>query len=328
MTALRRLLRALLTLWTLASLTFVLQNVLPSDPARLVAGAQARPQEVARVRSELGLDQPLAVRYARFWRQLAHRSTSTLDHDSCQALGPVHLDLGRSSMRRQPVLALLLERLPNTLLLGASAFALQMWLALSLGTWAASTRLRSRLDLGLVGTTALLSVVPTFVLGIALQYVFAFQLRWLPLDGMGKDGAGLLASLVLPTLTLGLAGFAYGMRTVRSELRAELGRDHIRTARAKGASKLRVLILHALRGAALPITSLAFLDLGALASGAAVTEAVFRWPGIGSLAVEAMLDRDGPLVMGTVLLAGTFVVGANLLCDLVLRWLDPRLSRP
>lgn len=320
-----RLLRAALTLWALCTLTFVLQSVLPTDPARMVAGAQARPEEVQRVRTQLGLDAPLPVRYARFWRQLVHRSAAGVSHDSCETLGPLHVDLGRSYMRRTPVVALLAKRLPNTLMLAGSAFALQLLLALVLGTWAATQRPRSRGDVGLVAGSAFFSVLPTFVLGSALQYVFAYRLRLLPLDGTGGDGFGQLAALTLPSITLGLAGFAYGMRLVRDELRGELGRDHVRTARAKGASPARVLVVHALRGAALPIATLAFMDLGMLASGAAVTETVFRWPGLGLLAVEGVLDRDGPVVMGTVLVGGVFVVVANLLADLSLRWLDPRL---
>lgn len=320
-----RVLRALLTLWALATLTFVLQSVLPADPARMVAGAQARPEEVARVRSQLGLDRPLWTRYGLFWTRLVHLERPGPDHDSCGDLGPLHVDLGRSYMLRKPVVKLIADRFPNTLLLSSTAFALQMLLALVLGTWAATRAPRSRSDVALVGTSALFSVLPTFVLGVALQYVFAYQLRILPLDGAGGDGFGKSAALVLPALTLGLAGFAYGMRMVRDELRIELGRDHIRTARAKGASATRVLWLHALRGAAVPIATLAFLDLGMLASGAAVTESVFRWPGLGQLSVEAVLDRDGPVVMGTVLVSGAFVVTANLLADLTLRWLDPRL---
>ncbi len=320
-----RAIRAFLTLWALATLTFVLQSVLPSDPARMVAGAQAKPEEVARVRTQLGLDRPLWTRYGRFWSRLLHRRGATQDHGSCATLGPVHLDLGRSYMLREPVTKLIADRFPNTLVLAGTAFALSLLLSLVLGTWAATRLERSRGDLALVGTSALFSVLPTFVLGVGLQYVFAYRLRLLPLDGAGGDGFSKAAALVLPACTLALAGFAYGMRMVRDELRSELRRDHVRTARAKGASAGRVLVLHALRGAAVPIATLAFLDLGMLASGAAVTESVFRWPGLGLLSVEAVLDRDGPVVMGTVLVSGAFVVCANLLADLTLRWLDPRL---
>ena len=320
-----RVLRALLTLWALATLTFVLQSVLPSDPARMVAGAQAQPAEVARVRVQLGLDRPLLVRYGLFWRRLVHGASARQEHGSCAEVGPLHLDLGRSYMLRRPVTTLIADRLPNTLVLAAAAFVLQLLLALTIGTWAGTRREHSRADVALVGASALFAVLPTFVLGVLLQYVFAYRLRLLPLDGIGGDGYGLGTALVLPACTLGFTGFAYGMRMVRDELRIELGRDHIRTARAKGASQARILFSHALRGAAVPIATVAFLDLGVLASGAAVSESVFRWPGIGLLAVEAVLDRDGPVVMGTVLVSGIFVVLANLLADLTLRWLDPRL---
>ena len=291
----------------------------------MVAGAQAQPEQVALVRAQLGLDRPLWTRYGLFWKRLLHTGGAAQKHDSCAAFGPVHLDLGRSYMLHQPVTKLIATRVPNTLLLTGSAFLVQLLLSLCLGTWAATRIERSRSDVALVGTSALFSVVPTFVLGVGLQYVFAYRLRILPLDGAGGDGFTKAAAMILPVLTLALAGFAYGMRMVRDELRVELQRDHVRTARAKGASRLRVLLLHALRGAAVPIATLAFLDLGMLASGAAVTEAVFRWPGLGLLSVEAVLDRDGPVVMGTVLVSGAFVVTANLLADLTLRFLDPRL---
>lgn len=320
-----RVVRSLLTVWALTTLTFFLQSVLPSDPARMVAGAQARPEQVARVRVQLGLDQPLWTRYGLFWKRLLHTQSSAQKHYSCATFGPIHLDLGRSYMLHQPVTKLIATRVPNTLLLTGSAFLLQLLLSLCLGTWAATRMERSRGDVALVGASALFSVVPTFVLGVTLQYVFAYRLRLLPLDGAGGDGFTKAAALILPMFTLALASFAYGMRIVRDELRIELARDHVRTARAKGASRTRALLFHALRGAAVPITALAFLDLGMLASGAAVTEAVFRWPGLGLLSVDAVLDRDGPVVMGTVLVSGTFVVVANLTADVALRFLDPRL---
>lgn len=337
-----RLMRALLTLWALATFTFLLEAVLPADPARMLAGAQARPQDVALVRVQLGLDRPVRERYVRFWSRLLHwhgesrvqaadgthtsASPAPRDHENCGALGPLHVDLGRSYIVQRPVTELLAERLPRTLWLGGTAFVLQMLLALGLGTLAASRPEGSPRELGLLGMGALFSAVPTFVLGIGLQYVFAYRLRWLPLEGAGgQDGFGQAAALVLPSLTLALASFAYGMRLVRDELRVELGRDHVRTARAKGAGWWRTLVVHGLRGALVPIATLAFLDLGALVSGAAVTESVFRWPGIGMLAVRGVLDRDGPVVMGTVLLGGVMVVVLNLVAEEVLERLDPRL---
>jgi peptide/nickel transport system permease protein len=166
---------------------------------------------------------------------------------------------------------------------------------------------------------------PTFVIGLFLQWVFAFRLRIFPIDGYGVTPLEHAVSLVLPASTLGVFGAAYYTRVVRDEMIGELASDYVRTARAKGASRLRVLFRHALSNALLPIVTIFGLEVGTLVGGAIVTESVFRWPGLGSLSVDAMLDRDGPLIMGCVIVTASAVVLSTLAVDLAYSVLDPRV---
>lgn len=327
----RRLAWAALVVWTALTLAFATNHLLPSDPARLVAGAQARPADVARVRAQLGLDRPLHVQYLRFFGRLVHLGpapTGPRDeaHGTCGTLGPIHLDLGKSHQSRRAVAAILAERLPRTLALALAAVVLQGVLGTAGGAVAAATRRRA-LDRALVGAGAFGQAVPTFVLGLALQWVLAQELGVLPLDGFGETTGEHLAGLVLPALTLGLYGGAQYVRVVREGVREALAEDFVRTARAKGAGPARVVLGHALRVAAAPLVTLLGLDLGALVGGALVTESLFRWPGLGSLAVSAALDRDGPVLFGCVLVTAVGVVGATLLVDATQALLDPRARR-
>ena len=169
--------------------------------------------------------------------------------------------------------------------------------------------------------------VSTFLIGLGLQYVLAYRLGWLPLDGYGQTAGERLVAVVLPALTLGLFGAAYYTRLVRDEVLGQLPLDYVRTARAKGAGRWRVLVTHVLRNTLLPLVTVVGLDLGALLGGAIVTEKLFRWPGLGQLAVDAVVERDGPVLLGTVLLSSAAIVGANLLVDLSYALLDPRARR-
>jgi peptide/nickel transport system permease protein len=179
----------------------------------------------------------------------------------------------------------------------------------------------------LVGATLLGVSAPTFLLGLVLQYLLAYRLGWLPYDGYGLTASDHLRSLVLPALTLGIFGAALYARLIREEMSSMLGADFVRTARAKGASELRVLVVHVLRNALVPIVTLLVLDLGTLLGGAVVTERLFRWPGMGQMAIDALVNRDGPVVFGTVLFSALAIVLASLLLDLVHVLLDPRLRR-
>jgi peptide/nickel transport system permease protein len=327
----QRLLWAVFVVWAVTSLTFVVNNVLPSDPARMVAGPQSRPSDVQRIREQLGLDRPLGVQYATFLRRLVHIGSSHVDpkdkeHANCASFGPIHLDLGRSYQQRRPVVQIIGERLPRTVALGLFAVFIQILVGVGAGIVAAM-RQRTWVDHFAVGVTLLGISMPTFLLGLALQFVLAHRLRWLPLDGYGVTPAEHAVCIVLPGLTLGFFGAAYYTRLVRDEMLGLLKKDFIRTARAKGLPESSVIVRHALRNALMPLVTVIGLDLGALVGGAIVTETLFRWPGIGALSVTALLDRDGPVVLGTVLLTSTAVVLANVAVDLCYAALDPRVRK-
>jgi peptide/nickel transport system permease protein len=327
-----RLVWSIFVIWATVSFAFVINHALPSDPARMIAGQQAPAAAVARIRSELGLDRPLHVQYALFWRRLAHTGPSSFDprkdttHANCANVGPLHLDLGRSYQQRRPVVTILAERIPKSLLLALAAAFVQALVGVSAGVIAAANKRRA-VDHFAV-TTSLLGVsAPTFVIGLLFQWLFAYRLRLLPLDGYGETTAEHVASLVLPALTLGVFGAAYYTRVVRDEMLVELGQDYVRTARAKGLGMAAVVGKHALRNALVPIVTMFGLEIGTLVSGAIVTETVFRWPGLGSLSATALLDRDGPLVMGCVLVTSMLVVFSTALVDVAYAALDPRIRQ-
>jgi peptide/nickel transport system permease protein len=327
----QRLLWGVFVIWAVTSLAFVVNNVLPSDPARMVAGPQARPRDVERIRAQLGLDRPLSVQYGSFLRRLVHVGPSVIDpadqaHGSCANLGALHFDLGKSYQQRRPVLAILGERLPRTLWLAAAAVLVQILLGVATGVVAAVKK-GTPWDKLAVGASLLGISAPTFLLGLGLQFVFAHKLRVLPLDGFGATPLEHATCVILPALTLGIFGAAYYTRLVRDEMIGLLKQDFVRTARAKGVSGWGVIVRHALRNALMPLVTVLGLDLGALVGGAIVTETLFRWPGIGAVSVTAMLDRDGPLILGTVLLTSTAVVLSNVAVDLCYVALDPRVRK-
>ena len=321
---LRRLAAMIFVVWGVVSLTFVINYGLPGDPARAIAGPQARPKDLQKIREQLGLGKPLYAQYGLFLQRLVHTSRGEPSrHVSCSTFGPLHVDLGMSYQKRAPVGRLLGEKLPATLLLALAATLVQVSLGVATGTLAALRR-GTAVDTGIVALTLVGISAPTFVLGIVLQYVFAYQLRILPLDGYGQTFAERLWHVMLPALTLGLYGAAYYTRLVRDEVLTQEREDYVRTALAKGATRLRVLVVHVLRNAVVPLVTVVGLDLGALVGGAIVTEKLFRWPGVGRLAIDAVAERDGPVILGTVLLGSVAVVVASFLVDASYGLLDPR----
>lgn len=329
--AFRRIAWALFVVWATTTVTFFINNVLPSDPARMVAGPQARPKDVERIRQQLGLDKPVLEQYGRFMRRLVHLGPAHIDakdkdHGTCANVWRVHVDLGKSYQQRRAVTTILGERFPRTLLLAIAAVLIQTLIGVVTGLVAAWKR-NTAIDHLTVGGSLVGISAPTFIIGLALQFVLAHRLRLLPLDGFGDNFGEHVAALVLPALTLGIYGAAYYTRVVRDELITAVKMDHVRTARAKGLPMWRVWLKHALRNALVPLVTLIGLDLGALVSGAIVTETLFRWPGLGALSVSALLDRDGPVIMGTVIISSTAIVLANLLVDLSYAILDPRVRR-
>jgi peptide/nickel transport system permease protein len=325
----RRLVWAVFVVWATVTLAFVVSHALPSDPARMVAGAQARPQDIARIRKELGLDQSLFVQYARFMDRLVHFGPSDTavgkEHATCaQIVGPLHLDLGKSAQQRRPVVTILAERLPRTIVLALAAAFVQVLLGVGAGVLAAS-RKKTAVDHLAVGASLLGISAPTFIIGLFFQWLFAHRLGVLPLDGWGDTFSAHVASVILPALTLGVFGAAYYTRLVRDEMIGQLNQDYVRTARAKGLSRGKVVIRHALRNALMPIVTILGVDVGTLVGGAIVTESIFRWPGLGSLSVAAMLDRDGPVIMGCVIVTAVAVVVSTIAVDFAYAALDPRV---
>ncbi|MBM3471604.1 MAG: ABC transporter permease [Armatimonadetes bacterium] len=283
---------------------FITLHLAPGDPVRVLLGELgqgASQEEIARLRSTLGLDAPLPVQYGRFvWRA---------------AQG----DLGRSLRTGAPVLDEVLARAPFTLVVTVASLGIALAIGIPAGVLSAAYR-GSAVDhaamlLALMGVS-----LPVFWLGLLLMLVFALALGWLPASGFGT-----WKHLVLPAVTLGLASSALIARMTRSSLLEVLGQDYIRTARAKGLSGRIVLLRHALRSALIPIVTVVGLQLGGLLGGAVLTETVFAWPGLGRLAVGAIYSRDAPLVQGTILFTAIAFVLINLAVDLLYAMLDPRI---
>jgi peptide/nickel transport system permease protein len=299
--AARRLGGALLILLGVTLITYLLLFLLPADPARQIAGRSATPETVENIRRQLGLDLP-------FWRQYLRYLGHLLQGD-----------LGRSYVQRTEVTALILSRLPATLQLMAGAILVELVIGLSAGILAAAKRGRMLDRVLMVASFAVVSA-PQFVVGILLLYVFAVRLGWFPIGGYGTP-----LHLVLPALTLGLLGGGWYARMTRSSLVDVLRQDFITTARAKGAGRARVLLVHALRNAALPLVAMVGLDIGVFMSGAVVVESVYGWPGIGQLAWQAIQLVDIPVIVGVTTVAACFIVLGNLLADLVAPMVDPRV---
>ena len=299
---LRRLLQSVLILLGVSLVTFLLLYILPADPVRQIAGRAATAETVESIRRQLGLDQPFWVQYGRY------------------LAGLVQGDMGRSYLQRSEVAELIWARLPATLLLMAGAIACELALGLAMGIAAALTRGRPA-DAGLMLASFTLVSAPQFVVGLLLLYVFGVWLGWLPIGGYGT-----WQHLVLPSLTLGLLGAGWYARMMRSSMVEVLRQDFIRTARAKGLTRRRVILRHALPNAILPIVAMIGIDIGIFMGGVVVVESVFGWPGIGQLAWQAIQRVDIPIIMGVTLVSAVAIVLGNLLADLVAPFIDPRIK--
>ena len=297
----RRLAQAALILLGVAVVTFLLLHYLPADPAALIAGRSANAQMIANVRHQLGLDLPLPQ---QFWRYLG---------------GLLRGDLGRSYVQRSEVAALIAARIPATLVLMLAGIGVEVALGLTLGILAAVKRDgavdRAVMTLAFVGVSS-----PQFVVALLLLYVFAATLGWFPMSGYGTP-----AHVVLPALTLGLLGAGWYARMVRSAMVDVLNQDYVRTARAKGLTRARVVLRHALPNALLPIAAMIGIDIGQFMGGVVVVEAVYGWPGIGQLAWQAIQQVDVPIIMGVTLVSSLAIVLGNLLADAAAPVLDPRI---
>src|SRR5687768_10231799 len=297
----RRLLLTLPVLLGVATLVFSLIHLVPGDPAQAMLGDGASPQDIAELRTSLGLDRPLLEQYITFLR---HAITG---------------DLGQSFRTGQPVTAMIFERMPATAELAIAAMIVAVLIAIPLGVVAAVWR-GTAVDYGAM-TFALAGVsIPNFWLGPLLAIVFAVELGWLPVSGRGT-----LAHLILPAVSLGLALAAILARMTRASLLDELRELYVRAAQARGVSRVVAITLHALRNSMVPLLTIVALQFGAVLTGAVITETIFAWPGIGRLLIQSIGFRDYPMVQGCILLIAVTYVTVNLVTDLMYGVLDPRI---
>lgn len=302
--ALRRSGRLLVSLWVLVTLSFLMIHLVPGDPVRAALGMTAPPELVAAKRHALGLDDPLPVQYVHYLGHLLHG------------------DLGESISSQLPVAETIGQRLPATAALAVLAFVVAVGVSVPLGVAVAvATRRgrRRRTELAFASTSVVLGSIPDFLLGVALACVFAVNLGWFPVAG--RSGA---TSYVLPVLALAIGPAAVLARIVRVEMLAVLETDYIRTARAKRLPLLRIYLRHALPNAVTATLTLAGMLLASLVAGTVLVENVFAWPGLGSTIVQSIVDKDYPVVQGTVLVYGLGVLLINTLVDVALAILDPR----
>ena len=308
----RRLLHLAPVLLGVSVIVFMVLHLAPGDPAEVMLGANANKEDLDRLRTQLGLDQPLHVQYFTWISHVARG------------------DLGRSLWMKRPVLGEVLERFKATILLTGSALLLSTLGGLALGI-ASATRANSLLD-RLSGVASLFGAsMPVFWLGIVLMVIFSLWLGWLPASGMYAPYGGgglrdLLAHLILPAVTLAAASVTIIARLTRATMLETLGQDYVRTARAKGLGERMVVWRHALKNALIPIVTVVGVQAGYLLGGAVLTETVFAWPGVGTLVVQGILARDMPLVQGGVLVIAFSFVLVNLAVDTLYAWLDPRIK--
>jgi len=297
-----RALQAVPVLVGITVVTFLMLHLVPGDPVLLFAGEKPMSEaQAAEIRHQLGLDRPLLTQYEDYAGHLLRG------------------DLGRALRSQRPVLASILEVLPATAQLTLAALGLAIALGLALGVVAALAH-RTWLDTAAMGVAILGVSMPVFYSSLLLLLLFSFTLGWFPATGQGG-----LDHLILPATALGLISSAVLARLVRSGMLGVLRQDYIVTARAKGLSRALVVWRHALRNALIPVVTMVGLQLGALLGGAVVTETIFSRPGLGRLAVDAILNRDFPLVQGTVLVAAVVYVVVNLLVDVAYAAVDPRI---
>ncbi len=296
----RRLLLTVFMLFLVCLTVFMLAH-LTGDPVRLMVPDQATEADIERLRNALGLDRPLPVQFVDFIGNA------------------VRGDLGTSLRYRQPALQLVMERMPATAELSAAAMVIALVVAIPAGVVSA-TRRGSWID----SLTSVISVVgqslPAFWIGLMLIIVFAVHLRVVPAAGRGDPG-----SLILPAVTLGLWPMARIARVLRSSILEVLHEDYVRTAYSKGLSERAVLGRHVLRNASIPVVTVTALTFGSLLGGTIITESVFAWPGVGRLALEAINNRDFPLIQATVFVVAAIFVVINFALDLIYVWLDPRI---
>jgi len=300
----RRLLMVIPILLGVATIVFVLMFIVPGDPARTLMGQHGNEETLKAIRRELGLDKPVYVQYARFIGRLARG------------------DLGMSYRQKRPVARIIRERFPATAKLAVASIILAVVIGVFAGTIAAMYR-NKVLD-WLVMIMSLTGIsMPVFWLGMMLILVLASGLGWFPVGGYGRSGD--MRHLFLPALSLAAVSTGYIARMMRSSMLEVIGKDYIRTARAKGLPETAVVFRHALRNAFIPVITIIGVNFASLLGGAVATETVFAWPGLGRATVDAIRVRDLPVVEGCVIFLAFVFVVTNLVVDLSYAWLDPRI---
>lgn len=306
----QRLLTTIIVLLGITFVVFMIIQLVPGDPARVILGVAASQENVEALRERLGLNQPVWTQYAGWlW-------------------GLVRGDLGDSLITGQPVLPQIFQRLPATLLLAGAGLLVGLSIALPAGIISA-LKPRSALDLSATVFSQIGVSIPDFWLGILLVVLFSLTLGWLPSQGytpIGEDFWDWLAHLILPALTVGIISGSIQTRFIRSAMLEVLHQDYVRTARAKGLTEAMVINRHALRNAMITIVTIIGLQLTALLSAVVVVEVVFSWPGLGRLTLDAVLDRDYPLLQGAVFTMATLLALVNLVTDLLYAYIDPRIE--
>ena len=297
---LRRLLQSLVVLFGVSFVVFAIL-FLTGDPALVLLPPDASAEDVRRFREAMGFNDPFLVQYGRFLK------------------GALRGDFGQSVRHGEPAFDLVLERMPATFELAGAALLLALCLAIPAGIVSAVRR-NSVLDYVATVVALFGQSLPTFWLGIMLILFFSVQFQWLP-----SSGRGTWLHLVLPAITLGLFTTARITRLTRSGMLEVLGQDYIRTARAKGVSDPPVVWKHALKNAAIPIVTIIGIELGTLLGGSVITETIFAWPGVGRLSVQAIYNRDYPVVQAAVFLLATTFVLVNVIVDVLYTYLDPRI---
>ncbi|NVN85073.1 MAG: ABC transporter permease [Rhodopseudomonas sp.] len=305
----RRVLAAIPVMGVVALFVFLLLRLTPGDPAAIIAGDSATPEQLARIRTMLGLNEPL---YTQFFTWIGRL---------------LHGDLGVSLISQVPVLQMIGQRIEPTIAIAVSTIILAVVVAVPLGVVAAWKH-GSWIDRFVMGLSVVGFSVPVFVIGYVLIQIFGIELRWLPVQGYRKLAGGFgpfFERLILPTLTLSFIYIALIARMTRAAMLDVLGEDYVRTARAKGIAESGVLLRHALRNAAVPVITVIGTGFALLISGVVVTESVFNLPGIGRLTVDAVLARDYPVIQAMILLTSGIYVAVNLLIDVAYTLLDPRI---
>jgi peptide/nickel transport system permease protein len=310
---LRRIAAVLPVLLVVSLVVFLILRLAPGDPAAAIAGNNATNDDIAKIRTQLGLDSSIPVQYGIWMGRVLQG------------------DLGYSFYLSKPVTELIAQRVEPTLALALGTIVLAVLLAVPLGTLAA-WRLGGWLDRLLSGFSVAGFSIPVFVIGYLLIYLFSIRLEWLPVQGykslLGHSGAGLwdwMRQLILPWMTLAMVYVALIARVTRASVSEALTEDYIRTARAKGLTETAVLLRHALANAAVPIVTVIGIGVALLIGGVVVTETVYAIPGLGSLTVDAVLNRDFPVIQGLVLMFSVSYVMVNLMVDLSYLFLDPRI---